>query len=403
MSSQHVETTPAPTQVGGDGERNRYRPRFRAGGDGPGNRYRPHFAGGDPRRRLAGRTAAALLAALTAISLAGCSGDAPEAQGSGTPPPATKAATSTPSAGGDATGESAGAAAEWLAQNLVDGSHAEVEYDGDKFTDAGLTIDVMWALVAVGDLDAARRVADWLALRDTAIDYAGDGEQAAYPSAMGKLALAYLTPGVQSTPEYKSAQELAASVAGRLKPEGRFRDISEWGDNSTPAGQAFGIMLLVKLGMLDGLSADPVAGLVGVACEDGSYPSMFDTDPPCTGDVDTTAIVLQALLAAGQPEAADRAVAYLLAAQTESGRWQSFGADSVNSTALAVSALSLVDTPEAKDAAALGLETLRGWQLPKTAALPAADGAEGDLRATAQGVLGLTQTSYLDLLDIPPK
>jgi hypothetical protein len=340
------------------------------------------------------------MAGVVVLGLVACSGEQPASDPSGQtgPPPPAEANTKT----APPTADSAQAAADWLKDNLTDGSHAELEYDGDMFADAGLTIDSMWALMAAGDTEAAQKAADWLALRDTAIDYAGDGEQAAYPSAMGKLALAYLTPGVTVSPEYKPA-DLAASIAGRISPEGRFRDISEWGDNSTPAGQAFDIILLVQLGQLDGLTADPVAGLLAVGCEDGSYPSMFDTDPPCVGDVDTTAIVAQAMLAAGQGEVAERAFDYLLTAQTESGRWQSFGVDSVNSTALAVGALSLWDTPEAKDAAALGMEELAAWQLPKTAAFPAVAGGEGDLRATAQGILGLKGVSYLDLLDIHPQ
>ncbi|MDR0594973.1 MAG: hypothetical protein LBG60_17345 [Bifidobacteriaceae bacterium] len=349
--------------------------------------------------QTARRTLAAL-AALAAIGLASCQGGQPAPTPTASPT-GSKAAAATPSPAENGTAERAAAAAAWLAQNLAEGSHAQYEYDGDMWSDAGLTIDAMWALVAAGDLAAAGRAGAWLAERQNAIDYAGDGEQAAYPSAMGKLALAYLTPGVEVAPGHLSAEQLADAVAARLAPEGRFRDISEWGDNSTPTGQAFDIMLLVKLGRLDRLSADSVAGLIGVGCEDGSYPIMFDTDPPCVGDVDTTAVVAQALLAAGQAQAAERAFAYLVEAQTASGRWQSFGADSVNSTALAVSALSCLDSAQAKDAAALGLQALRDWQLPGSSAFPAADGVEGDLRATAQAILGLTGASYLELLAIP--
>jgi hypothetical protein len=315
--------------------------------------------------------------------------------------PSTKAAS--PSSSGQSVepaGESARLAAQWIAQELVDGSHAESEYDGSVFADNGLTIDAMWALVAAGEPALAQKAADWLALRDNAIDYAGDGEQAAYPSAMGKLALAYLTPGLKVEPEYKSAEELATSLIGRLKPEGRFRDISEWGDNSTPAGQAFDIMLLVRLGQLDGLSVDPVAALMAISCDDGSYPSMFDAEQPCTGDVDTTAIVAQALFAAGQDAAAEEAFTYLLQAQTEPGRWQNSGADSVNSTGLAVSTLSLWESAEAKSAVKLGVKALIDWQLPATGAFPGGERGESDLRATVQGVLGLQAVSYLKLLGI---
>lgn len=357
------------------------------------------------------RVAAAALAALTIPALAACS-DQPAAA----PPQPVPSDSATPGAGAEdpdaPAADPVAAAAAWLTSNLTDATHVEIEYDGDMLADAGATIDVMWALVAAGDLDAAGTVVDWLAQRQVAIDYAGDGQQAAYPSSMGKLALAYLTPGLAPTPEYQSAEALAAGVAGRLKPEGRFRDISEWGDNSTPMGQAFDIMLLVKLGMMDGLAADPVAGLVAVACDDGSYPVMFDTDPPCVGEVETTAVVAQALMAAGEDAAAERAFDYLLAAQTESGRWQNSGTDSVGATSLAVSALALRADPEAADAAALGLQQLKAWQLPRSAAFPGigaaggatnAGGTEGDVRATAQAVLGLSLVSYLDLLGVEPR
>jgi hypothetical protein len=368
------------------------------------------------RTRVPVQIAAGALAAAAVFGLTACSGAKPPAGTPASSPASVSPGAAQPTSdatapdapgGGDAGGAAgdaaaAAAAAQWLVQNLADGTHAEIEYDNEMFNDGGLTIDAMWALVAAGQTEAAGKAADWLAQRGNAIDYAGDGEQAAYPSAMGKLGLAYLTPGVAPAPQYKSAPDLAGLIAGRLSPEGRFRDISEWGDNSTPAGQAFDILLLVKLGALDGLTADPVAGLEAIACPDGSYPEAFDADPPCLGDVATTAIIAQALLAAGQTQAADRAFDHLLAAQVESGRWQSFGTDSVSATALAVAALGLVDTPEAKNAAALGLAALRGWQLARTGAFPAADAAEGELRATAHGILALTGTSHLDLLGIPP-
>jgi hypothetical protein len=291
-------------------------------------------------------------------------------------------------------------AAAWIAGELVDGSHAEVEYDGDQFPDGGLTIDALWALTATGD-PSAGSAGEWLAEAQNATDYAGDGEIAAYTGAMAKLGLAYLTPGAAVTPPPgKSPEELMGQLDARLSPEGRFRDISEWGDNATPMGQAFGVLLSLQVEGAPEAAASSVRGLVEAACQDGSYPSTFSAGDTCVGDVDTTAVAAQALSAAGETAAAGRAFAYLLSVQTPSGRWRSLETDSVNSTALAVGALTLAEDEAAGVAVQSGTAALADWQDANTGAFPAGESGAGDLRSTAQGVLGLLGVSYPALFGI---
>lgn len=76
---------------------------------------------------------------------------------------------------------------------------------------------------------------------------------------------------------------------------------------------------------------------------DGSWNFAGDLDPDSDGEVDTTALALIALAAAGHgtthPTVA-AGVAYLAKGQQPSGAWQAFGADDPNSTAMAAITLS---------------------------------------------------------------
>jgi hypothetical protein len=357
------------------------------------------------------------VAALAGLALAGCTGG--NQADVTTPPAATSASASTqpaPSATSTegqivaetatpsptATGSAewtpqgaAGTAIDWLVGQLVDGDHQETTYDGQVYPDYGLTVDTLFALEAAGRFDEAAKVAAWLVQPDNLIAYLGDGEMALYPGAVGKLGLALNSPGLYVTLEGQAAPEaMVEALTGRLADTGRFQDISEFGDYSTPVGQALAIMFLAQQGKLEGLAPDPVAFLATAQCEDGGFPSTFEYEEGCESDPDTTAFVVQALaVAGGHEDAVTTAVTHLINFQLPNGHWSSFDAEAPNSVGLAVAVLSQVDSEEARAAVSLGLQALEEWQLPD-GAFPAADSAEGDARATAQAVLGLVQVDF---------
>ncbi|MDR1825004.1 MAG: hypothetical protein LBR27_06690 [Bifidobacteriaceae bacterium] len=313
---------------------------------------------------------------------------------------ATPEVTATETAAADWAPEAAATvAAEWLAAQLVDGTHQETEYDGAMFTDYGLTVDTLFALAATGQLDQAGAIAEWLVEPDNLIAYIGDGEMALYPGAVGKLGLALGIEGLNVTREgAAAADQMVAALTDRLADTGRFQDLSEFGDYSTPTGQALDVVFLAQQSALGDLPADPVAFLASAQCEDGGYPSTFNDPEGCQSDPDSTTVVVQALMAAGgHEERVTSALTWLYNFQEADGSWASMGAVTPNSTGLAVSLLSQVDSEEARGAVNLGLQVLATWQLPDGAFPAAAGGSAGDARATSQAVLGLAGVDYLSL------
>src|SRR5207237_10574103 len=90
------------------------------------------------------------------------------------------------------------------------------------------------------------------------------------------------------------------------------------------------------------------------------------------GDVDTTALVIQALIAAGVAPDGPKVLeglAFLRRSQAPSGGWASFGALSPDSTAVAIQAL---DAAGYVPAPAAWLTTLNSTPLDDLAAIPAA-------------------------------
>jgi hypothetical protein len=296
-----------------------------------------------PFRRVCG----ALGALAILVSVASCSaprGAAPTPM----PSPSTASNRTEP-------GEAAKAAESWLVGQLADGTHLETTFGDTTSPDPGLSIDAAWAAVAVGDSETATTITGWVAASGNAQQYVGDGVTRAIPAAIAKLGLLLSTPGL--TPPASGAvtgDQLQGWLTARLGQDGRFTDKADQ-DYSTPMGQSLAVLYLAKTGGLTGLAADPVAFLADAACDDGGFPGMFDDPAGCAGEVDTTAVALQALEAGGGHDAeAAAARDWLVAQQGGDGRWQGFGAPSVNSTALAAGVLHGEDDPAARTAASRG-------------------------------------------------
>ncbi len=112
-----------------------------------------------------------------------------------------------------------------------------------------------------------------------------------------------------------------------------------------------------------------IAQIVDAQRSDGSWNYAGDQDPDTTGEVDTTALALLALSAAGldTTDATVRAgAAFLAAGQQPTGAWDAFGADDPNSTAMATVALSAikVDVTDAGWVRAFGGTPVAGYVGP---------------------------------------
>ncbi len=336
-----------------------------------------------PRRALA-VVATALLAMLALLGAA-----APAAHAA---PPATE--------------EPAEAAAGWLARQLVDGNHLENKIGGVGYPDGGLTVDAVFAFAAAGVAgDTAAAALTWLGRPANLATYVGNGTTDSYPGALGKTALAAQV-GRQDPTAFGSARvDLLARLRALLTASGRFSDRSSFEpyvDYSNALGQSYAVLALERAG-----AAPPsaVAYLAGSACPGGGFPVDFER-PTSTPDTDATGLVVQALLAAGQADAAEAGVGWLLRQQRPDG---SFGGGvstegpNANSTGLAGQALRVAGRTTAAAEAAAYLGSLqRGCTAPAgQRGAVAYDAGRFDPatapRATAQAVLGLTGAGLLTL------
>ena len=335
-----------------------------------------------PRRALA--AAAAALAVFTVLGVA-----APAAQAA---PPAT-----------DVPAE---AAAGWLARQFVDGTHLETELGGVGYPDAGLTVDAVFAFAAAGvSGDTAGAALSWLGEPANLETYVGNGTTDSYPGALAKLALAAQVEGEDPTAFGSPAVDLLTRLRALLTASGRFSDKSSFEpyvDYSNAFGQSYAVLALERAG-----AAPPTAVtyLVGSACPGGGFPLNFE-QATCTPDTDATGLVVQALVAAGDTDAAAAGVSWLLSQQRADG---SFGGGvstegaNANSTGLAGQALRVAAETTAAGEAAAYLRSLQlGCAAPAQQRGAIAYDANGfdqasAPRATAQAVLGLTGPGLLTL------
>lgn len=239
-------------------------------------------------------------------------------------------------AAGTATHHRAGAAAGWLARQLVDGDHFEVDFGGQTFPDQGLTIDAVFAFATakVAD-DHAAAAMQWLARPDILTGYIGDGAAESYAGATAKLALAVQVRG--DDPTGFGGVDLIARLRDLEQPSGRFRDRSQFGDFSNMFSQALAILALERTS--GGAPEESATFLAGSQCPDGGFPVQFD-QPMCTSEADATAMAVPALIAAGRFGAASAGLDWLVSQQRADGGFASAdGTVNANSTGLAGQAL----------------------------------------------------------------
>jgi hypothetical protein len=285
--------------------------------------------------------------------------------------------------------------------NLIDGRYYE-SFPGTA--DFGLTIDGALALAATGDDNAALR--EIVAFLDdegkdpsgrTVNDWTGIGTSYASGGAIGKEAL--LAEVVGDNPRDFGGHNLIAALDASVctRP-------SKGANTSCPAAgsylndtsvfdQTLGVMAQLRAGQVSAAAA-PIAYLESLQSADGSFPSLI---PPSGGpDVDSTAMAVMALaLASGQrATAAVRAGLTWIASQQErNGGFPSGGAESINSTGLAIQAMTLrAAASKARIAAA---RAFLAREQNSNGGFDADAGQHGsNLRASTQAVGGAVGTSF---------
>jgi hypothetical protein len=187
----------------------------------------------------------------------------------------------------------------WLARHqLVDGERIEVTFDFGEgpqtFADQGLTADVVFALAAPASAARIEDATDWLESQVGA--YTGTAWDDVYVGSVAKL---LLVAAVTDRPPPTSAADLVALLEDREQATGRYTDADRVGglqQRDHPVARRPRAAPHARRGPAVG----GVDYLAGQACDDGGFPGQLDPET-CTGDVDTTAFAVQALLPSPTP------------------------------------------------------------------------------------------------------
>lgn len=231
------------------------------------------------------------------------------------------------------------AAADWLVDQLTDGTHLTQSFGDQTFVNYGPTADVALGLLMTGQqTDTREDVVDFLSTEESVDAYVhGGSDQDTYAGAAAKLG--FLTTVAGRDARDVGGEDLVATLLGLEGDDGRFRDdINSFpGEFSNVLGQSFALMFLTATDDVAPSDAS-VQYLMDAACPDGGFPQDFEQDT-CTSQADATGLAIQALrLAAPDASAAhvDEAVQWLFDTRDDDGAWGGAAGDqNVNSTAYA--------------------------------------------------------------------
>jgi hypothetical protein len=304
-------------------------------------------------------------------------------------------ASAAPAASTAVVANAAGYVASHLtAAGTVEGSFPNADGTTTTFTDWGRTLDSALALLAAGGQDATlgRTLASVEEAGAVAAYTQGapfDAKTAAYVGATAKLAFVVAVTG--GDPTKVGGIDLLAQLASLQQPSGRYKDSSDFGDFANVFGHSFAILALQKAGRA--VPDVVVQALLSTRCSDGSFPESYDpaTGKPCTGSVDATGLVLQALAAIGLGASAQATDArtWLTSQQAADGSFP--GQAPVNSTGYALLGLDAVGGSPGNGLAYLvGQQNSDGGLRRGTSASTASD-----LFATAQALPALAGKTFL--------
>ena len=244
-------------------------------------------------------------------------------------------------AGGSTTTDPGIAAAGWIAQQV----------ETDATLGVGSLADAILAFAATGVGQAA--AADALARIEAGLEaFVSDGVNLR-PGALGKVILAVSVQG--GNVNSFGGRDLEAELRGLLVTSGP--DTGRFA-SATVFDQTMAVLGLARTS--GGVPASAGDWLAAAQCPNGEY--QWDSSCPAgpgLEDPDTTALALQALLAAGETAAAAGSTTWLLDLQASDGSLASFGTPNTNSTGVAGQALRAAGESAAADAAAAFVVSLQ--------------------------------------------
>jgi hypothetical protein len=228
------------------------------------------------------------------------------------------------------------AALSWLrGQQEPDGGFSSGFSDG---SDYGATVEVILAGVAAGE-DVSR----WTSSEGASpLDYVAAQVAAGQVTDAGPLSKAvFVAVATGQNPRDFGGRNLVAALQA-------LQDADSERVGSTLFAHAYALLALHNAG--EPISDAAAEVLTSQVTEDGGW-ALFGGTTPGTADTNTTALVMQALVAAGRPDAAAGAKPYLRRMQNEDGGFpyqkpSDWGTETdANSTAVVVQALNALGEP----------------------------------------------------------
>jgi hypothetical protein len=296
----------------------------------------------------------------------------------------------------------ADAGAGWLGRQLS-ADHVVVGAFGPDY---GLTADVVLALDSAGVGKVAARKAT-KALKRHVLDYTGFADPTEFFA--GSFAkLLNVAAAQQADPRHfggshrknliATLRSLECGSGNRAtcpsSDDGRFSDISTFGDFSNTIGQSLALIGLERT-TKTGPSKQSVGYLRHQQCANGAFPLELST-AGCVASVDATSFAVQALLVHGTKKAAVAALdgaAWLKRHQNGNGSFTGNGVRNTNSTGLAAQALRAAGRQKAAAKALTFIRSLQvgcGGKAANRGLVHYAKHAQGDpIRATSQAVPAL--------------
>jgi len=277
------------------------------------------------------------------------------------------------------------AAVQWLkTQQHPDGGF------GDRESTASMTAEVLLGLVAAGQDPHA-----WRQGANTPLTYLAAQAKSATATAGGAAKLILAVAAAGENPRGFGGVDLVAAVEGMYDPaSGRIG-----GEQDTLLSHAVALMALKAVGRP--IPAEAVAWLKQAQLDEGSW-SWNGDKTPGAGDTNSTALVVQALIAAGVPAddpAIRKALEYLRGQQNPDGGFpyvkpSPYGTETdANSTAVVIQALVAAgEDPAGADWTRDGhtpLSALQGLQTDEGAFVWKAEVPGPNLLATAQALPAL--------------
>ena len=289
---------------------------------------------------------------------------------------------------------SAGLAAKYLVNHFggPDNDHFTVKLGGMVYADDGETADAVMSILASGTLlKQARLATKWL--KSDATNYAGTPPNV-YPGSAAKLLL--VANAMHAVPRNFGELDLVSAIqdsegAGGA-PAGEYQNPGDTMYGASVVNQSLAVLALANAPESDGPSTAAVDFLAGQQCGDWGFQVTIRPDTsvvcdPTLEDVDATAYAIQALLAADHHAPVSSAFAWLESVQNKNGGWgETPGAKSdANSTAIVIEALIAAHRRDAvplrwlrkqqiecgHGARAIGAVTLTGHDYSKATALRA--------------------------------